>query len=149
MTTACNRRRFLLNSGLLGTAALTATTFPRASWAAAAKPVRLPFHGLKVGLASYTLRKYPLDQCLSLTQQAGVKYICLKDVHLPFNTTTAQRQEAHRKVAAAGLTLLGGGVIYMDNKPDEIRGKFEYARDAGMPTLVCSPDPAALDTCRR
>jgi len=64
-------------------------------------------------------------------------------------STPAERQEARKKVETAGLTLMGGGVIYMKNNEDEIRNVFEYAKDAGFPTIVCSPDPDALDTVEK
>lgn len=32
----------------------------------------------------------------------------------------------------------------MKNDEAEIKAAFDYARDAGMPVIVCSPDPAAL-----
>ena len=43
------------------------------------------------------------------------------------------------------LVLMGGGVIYLKNDEAEIRNAFEYAKDAGMPTIVASPAPEALD----
>jgi sugar phosphate isomerase/epimerase len=99
-----------------------------------------------MGIASYSLRKFSLDQAIAMTKQAGVRFITLKDMHLPMKSTREERQEARRKIEAAGLTLMGGGVIYMKNKPEEIRAAFDYAKDAGMPTIVCSPDLDALDT---
>ena len=45
--------------------------------------------------------------------------------------------------------LMGGGVISIADKEEAVRGVFEYAKDAGMPTIVCSPDPAALDTIEK
>lgn len=138
-----NRRRFL-QSGALVSAALAAA-IPTSTLAAVTKAPGDPFHGLKLGIASYSLRNFPLDKALAMTQQLGIKYITLKDMHLPFKTTTAERQEARRKVQAAGLVLMVGGVIYINNKEDEVRAQFEYVKDAGMPVMVCSPDPAALD----
>jgi sugar phosphate isomerase/epimerase len=44
---------------------------------------------------------------------------------------------------------LGGGVIYIKNNAEEMRNAFDYARDAGMPTIVCSPDPEALDAVEK
>src|SRR5258708_1374281 len=44
---------------------------------------------------------------------------------------------------------MGGGVIYMKNIEPEIRKDFEYARNAGMATITCSPDPEALDTVEK
>jgi sugar phosphate isomerase/epimerase len=43
------------------------------------------------------------------------------------------------------LELASGGVIYMKNNEKEIRSFFDYARDAGMATIVCSPEIDALD----
>jgi inosose dehydratase len=143
-THAINRRRFL-QTGVLGSTAVAATSLPSLSFGALTKTAGDPFHGLKVGITSYTLRKFSLDEAIAMTKQAGVKYISLKDVHLSLKSTTAQRQEARRKIENAGLELLGGGVIYLNNNIDEIRAAFDYAKDAGMPTIVSAPDPAALD----
>jgi len=142
------RRRFLQTS-LLGSMAFATADLPKMILAAAADAERDPYRGLKVGMTSYTLHKFTLDQAIAMTQEAGVKYISLKDVHLPLKSTREQRQEARKKVEAAGLVLMGGGVIYMKNNEDEIRNVFEYAKDAGMPTIVCSPDPEALDTVEK
>src|SRR5689334_6031811 len=94
---ALTRRRFL-QAGLLGSTALAAANFAGTARAAATKLDRDPCHGLKLGMTSYTLRKFNLDQAIAMTKQAGVKYISLKDVHLPLKSTRAQRQEAHKKV---------------------------------------------------
>ena len=148
-TPAIQRRHFL-QTGLLGSTALVAAaTFPATVWGAVTKPDRDPFDGLKVGIASYSLRKFSLDQAIAMTKQAGVKYITLKDMHLPLKSTPAECQEARQKIEEAGLVLMGGGVIYINNKEDEVRSIFEYAKHAGMPPIVASPDPAALDTVEK
>lgn len=140
-----NRRAFL-KSGLVGATVLAGAARPFPTDAALTKAPQDPCHGLKLGLTSYTLRKFTLDQAIAMSKEAGVKYISLKDMHLPLTSTTAERQEARHKVESAGLKLMGGGVIYMKNEPNQIRSYFDYARDAGMPTIICSPDPEALDT---
>ena len=63
MKDTINRRRFL-QAGLLGTTALAA--LPKGALAAVTKPQRDPFDGLKLGMASYTLRKFPLDQAIAM-----------------------------------------------------------------------------------
>ncbi len=143
-----SRRLFLQNS-VLGSAVLGLGAFPRRASAALTKPEGDPCAGLKLGVTSYTLRKFTLDQAIDMTKQAGVKYISLKDMHLPMKSTPEQRKEAHAKIEAAGLVLFGGGVIYMKNDAEQIRAAFDYARDAGMPTIVCSPDIDALDTVEK
>jgi len=147
-TVLANRRAFLRN-GLLASAALMTAITPRRALGEVTKSPADPFKGLKLGMASYTFREFPLDEAIEMTKKAGVKYITLKDFHLPMKSTPEQRAEARRKVEAGGLVLMGGGVIYMKNDEADIRSAFDYARDAGMPTIVCSPEPAGLDTVEK
>jgi sugar phosphate isomerase/epimerase len=139
-----SRRRFIQGT-ILGSAALAASETSRPVTAALIKPSGPPDGGLKLGITSYTLRDFSLEQAIAMTKEAGAKYISLKDMHLPLRSTVAERKEARSKIESAGLVLLGGGVIYMNKNEQEIRAAFEYARDAGMPTIICSPVPEALD----
>jgi inosose dehydratase len=142
-------RRNFLQTSVVGSCVLAAADWPGIAQAAVTKPEREPCHGLKLGLTSYTLRKFTLDQAIAMTVEADVKYISLKDVHLPLKSSTEQRKEAQAKIEAAGLRLMGGGVIYLKNNEEEIRNAFQYAADAGMPTMICSPEPDALDTVEK
>jgi sugar phosphate isomerase/epimerase len=144
-----DRRRFLQSSLLGSAAALAAASLGANACGAVTKPEHEADGGLKLGVASYTFRKFTLEQAIEMTQQAGFKYINLKEVHLPIKSTTAERQAARQKIEAAGLKLMGGGVIYMKNDEAEIQHVFEYARDAGMPVIVCSPVPDALDAIEK
>ncbi len=107
-----------------------------------------PYGGLKMGVASFSFRKFSLDQAIAMTKELGVTGIALKDVHLSLKSTTAERKEAAKKIKDAGLEFRGVGVIYM-RKENEIRGIFEYARDAGVPTIICSPEPELLDAVEK
>ncbi len=144
-----DRRRFLQTSLLSSTAALAAANLGGNVLAAVTKPEREPDGGLKLGIASYTFRNFDLDQAIDMTKQAGFKYINLKDCHLPLQSTTEERQAARQKIEAAGLKLMGGGVIYMKNNGSEIQRVFQYAKDSGMPVIVCSPVPEALDAVEK
>ena len=140
-TTDIVNRRHFLRTGVLGSAVIAAASFPRPVFSALTKANRDPLHGLKLGIASYSLRKFPLDQAIAMTKQAGVRYITLKDFHLAMNSTREERQATRRKVEAAGLVLMGGGVIYVKTEA-EVRDAFEYAKDAGMPTINAIPPPS-------
>ncbi|MGD8501242.1 MAG: TIM barrel protein, partial [Phycisphaerales bacterium] len=97
----------------------------------------------KLGLASYTLRKFDLDETLAMTKRLGLKYICLKSVHLPLDSTPAQIQATVAKVKEAGLRLYGGGVIGMKSKA-QVHQAFDYAKAAGMKVIIASPAPQML-----
>ena len=142
-------RRDFLKASVLGSAALASIALPNDLQAGVTKAEKDPNHGLHLGITTYTLRKFTLDQAIAMTKEAGVKYISIKDVHLPLKSTTAERQAARKKIEDAGLVLTGGGVIYMKNDANLIRQVFDYAKESGMTTIVSSPDPDALDTVEK
>ncbi|MHC4617759.1 MAG: sugar phosphate isomerase/epimerase family protein [Planctomycetota bacterium] len=98
----------------------------------------------ELGLASYTFRKFKLEEVLTFAQRLDLKHICLKSVHLPLDSTTAQIDEVAAKVKKAGLRLYGGGVIYMKSEA-EVNRAFDYARRTGMTTIVGVPIHDLLD----
>jgi sugar phosphate isomerase/epimerase len=109
------------------------------------KMERPPWHGLKVGVASYSLRKFSLDQAIQMVKVLGLKYITLKDIHLPLNSSNTEIESAKKKIESQGLKLMGGGVIYINDGTElGVTKIFEYAKMAGMPLIVASPDPACL-----
>ena len=97
----------------------------------------------ELGLASYTLRKFKLDETLAMTKRVGLKYICLKDFHLPLDSTQAEIKAVAAKVRNAGLRLYGGGVISMKSEA-EVHRAFDYAKAAGMKVIVGVPAPKLL-----
>ena len=102
------------------------------------------WRGLKVGVASYTMRQFPLETAIKAIQRVGLHYVSIKDVHLPFKTTADERKAVAQKFKDAGITPLSCGNVGMKNDEANIRQAFEYARDIGLPTIVCAPPPAAL-----
>ncbi len=139
-----SRRDFFKLAGVAGSALAIGSVFggpvSGAEAASHAKPKALPF---PLGLASYTLRKFDLDQTLAMTRRVGLTHICLKSFHLPLDATPDKIGEAVAKVKAAGLDLYGGGVITMKTDKD-VDQAFDYAKAAGMRTIVASPAPDVL-----
>ncbi len=103
-----------------------------------------PWRGLKVGIATYSFHKVPLEQTIRGVRQVGVGYVSIKDAHLPLKSTAEQRKAAVKKFKDAGITPLSCGNIGMKDNETDVRNAFEYARDIGVPTIVCTPVPAVL-----
>jgi sugar phosphate isomerase/epimerase len=100
---------------------------------------------LKLGVASYSFREFSRAHAIRDTKKLGVRYINIKEFHLPLNSTPAEIEKARQEFDKAGLTILGGGnVSFQVNDEADIRAKFEYARMAGMPVLVCAPTHETL-----
>jgi inosose dehydratase len=107
------------------------------------------WNGLKVGVASYTLRKMSLAEAIKAIQRVGLKYVSIKDFHLPLKSTAEERRAVAQKFKDAGITPLSCGNITMENNEASIRQAFEYARDTGLPTIVCSPHPDSMPLLER
>ncbi len=140
MSTDVSRRAFF--GAVASAAALPALT------RAATSAVPAPAAGgktLKLGLASYSMRKFTLDQALEMARSLGIQYMTFKDVHVPRTDPPETTRALRAKIEAAGITIMGGGTITMQNDAEQIRKDFLYAKDAGMPLIYASPDPAALD----
>jgi sugar phosphate isomerase/epimerase len=103
-----------------------------------------PWRGLKVGITTYTFKQRPLEPTILAIQRVDLHYCSIKDFHLPLKSTAAERKEVADKFKAAGITPLSCGVIKLVNNEEVCRQAFDYARDAGLPTITCAPFPDAL-----
>jgi sugar phosphate isomerase/epimerase len=101
--------------------------------------------GVKLGVASYSLRNFSRQQAIEMTKALGTRYINLKSVHLPYEASPAEISAARREIEAAGLQIVGGGMITFETDTDEgVRKYFDYARAAGMPLIVGTCKPGVL-----
>jgi sugar phosphate isomerase/epimerase len=98
----------------------------------------------KLGIASYTFRKLSVDDTIKAIQRLNLHYISIKDFHLSLDSTVEQRKALAQKLNAAGITPLSCGNITMQNDEKDVRRAFEYAKDCGIPTIVCSPHPDSM-----
>lgn len=98
---------------------------------------------LKLGLASYTLRKLNLDEVISVSKRLGLNNIALKSMHMPLESSKEEIKSMAGKIKSAGLNLYGAGVIYMKTK-DEVEKAFNYALDAGLEMIVGVPNHELL-----
>jgi len=94
------------------------------------------FHGLRVGVCSYSLRSFSLDDTLNAAHRLRVRYLSLKDVHLPLTSTVEQRKEVRQKASDLGITITSCGVIYLQEDADSMRKAFDYVRDLGATIAV-------------
>ena len=136
-----DRRTFLKASA----AAVLAPTFPLS------RGERGPGgEAVTLGVASYSLRKFPRAQAIAMVKALGTPYVNVKSVHLPYELPPDELAAARREIEAAGLQIVGGGTITFDQDTDEgVRRYFEYAKGSGMPLMVATADPVILPRIER
>lgn len=105
---------------------------------------RDPWDGLKIGVATYTLRSLDLDNTLRVLRRLGIQWISVKDIHLPRKTTLAERQAIVSRFREAGVTLVSCGNVGLPGDEAGIRDAFVYAKEIGVETMVCAPKPESF-----
>lgn len=103
---------------------------------------------LKLGVATYSLRKFSRTQAIEMIRQLRTPYVSIKEFHLRYNSTPEQLVSGRKEFEDAGLKILSGGNISLA-KPEELRKMFEYAKACGMPMMVCAPTHATLPEVER
>lgn len=120
-------------------AAIGLSLFLNAQNRPAPQPAADTFEKFKVGMAGYTFAKFDIDKTLETMEKCDVHYLCIKDFHLPLNSTDEQIATFHAKLKAKGVTGYGVGPIYMRSK-EEIDQAFEYAKRVGVKLIVGVPN---------
>ncbi|RTE53873.1 sugar phosphate isomerase/epimerase [Arenibacter aquaticus] len=95
--------------------------------------------GLSLGLASYSTRKYSLEETLDLAKKLNIKQLALKSMHMPLDSTENEIKEIARKCHNSGIDLYGVGVIYMKTK-EEVENAFRYASTAKAKVIIGVPN---------
>lgn len=105
-----------------------------------------PWMGLKFGVATYTLRELPLEETIKGIKRVGLKYVSIKNVknHIDLSHSSEERKTRAQQMREAGLVPLSVGNISMRTGESDIRKAFEFARDIGVPTIVCAPSHDAI-----
>lgn len=102
-------------------------------------------NGLRLGIASYSLRNLPLDEAIAVVKVMRISNIALFRLHCNWEAAPVEECRAvGAKLQAAGLALTGSGVVNLPNDEAKCRRAFENVKAAGMATMVCKPDLAAL-----
>ncbi len=96
--------------------------------------------GVKLGVATYSLRSFDRATAVEMLKKLQVKYVSIKDIHLKLDAPAEELKKGRAEFDAAGLIVTSGGNVDMKgNSVEELRPRFEYARNAGLPMMVCAP----------
>jgi sugar phosphate isomerase/epimerase len=110
-----------------------------------AQDYKLGGANIKLGVASYSFRKFSRAQAISMTLQLGTHFMNVKDVHLPLTSTPEEIDTAVKEFHDAGIIFDGcGNVDFKKDDEADMRHKFEYAKRAGFPVIICIPSHVTL-----
>lgn len=145
------RRSFLSAAGAAGLSAV----YPESI---SAKIEPEPW-GIKLGIATYTYRKFERAKAIEFIKQVKTPWISIKadqppkagaNQHLPglppegqplSPDAVAEIRVARADYEAAGIKIMSSGNVSMTKAKsvEDLRPTFEWAKAAGLPMMVCAP----------
>lgn len=129
-------RREVVGAGLAGVSLLEAR---------AAVAQERPYGPFRMGIQSYSLRGFKLDEAIQHTRDLGLRYWEGTQVHLPLTMTPEAIAAAREKLATAGIRLRAWGVQRFTGDAAECRRIFEFARALGLRVISADPAPEAFE----
>ncbi len=134
---------FLNRREALKFAAVSALGFPLAGIAAASAPevvsaVKKAAHApaLKLGLASYSFAKLPVEGVIEALKQLEITAVSLYKSHAPWaDGTPEQCRAVVQKFSDAGITVTSTGMIELPNDEAAIRKALDNVKAAGLATF--------------
>lgn len=105
------------------------------------------YAGFKMGIQSYSLRGFKVDQALEHSKTLGLHYWEGFPGHVPMSNVPKQIADQKKMLADAGVTMLAYGVLGFDGNETKAREYFDYAKAIGMKALSADPakDKATFD----
>jgi len=140
------QRRHLLKASAFAAMIPALSNLSLASSSTSCQESKDVWHGLKVGVATYSVRELPIEEAIQSVKKVGLKYVSIKNVknHIDLSHSKQEREQRTRMFRDAGLIPLSVGNVSMRKGEEEARQAFEYARDVGVTTIVCSPSHDAM-----
>lgn len=92
----------------------------------------------KIGVLGSNFIKFKTDEMLDLVKRLNVRYLSVKENHLPFESTDEQIAEFQKKLNERNVVAYCVGLFYL-NKKEEVDRVFEYAKRVGVGMIVGTP----------
>ncbi|HKG08024.1 MAG TPA: sugar phosphate isomerase/epimerase family protein [Pedobacter sp.] len=137
-----NTRRSFLHKGIIGIAAGAAINVPSVFAGTRHLENSAP-DTFKLAIAGFSFVNFNLQESLKMMKKVDARYLCIKDFHLPYNSTPEQIAAFHATLKESGVTGYAVGPIYTKTKKD-IDNAFDYAKRAGVDLIIGIPLHADL-----
>lgn len=98
---------------------------------------------IRLGVASYSLRKFKRPDAIQMVKACGTTYVNIKSFHLPYELKAEELAAGRKEFDDAGLKVVGSGNNSL-GKEEDIAKLFDYAKAARFDLLVIAPKPDLL-----
>lgn len=144
MKNAHSRRRFL---ALTAAGAAGASLFDLPSILADHVPGPQKEYGwFPMGIQSYTLRHYKVDEALKHIAALGLHHVEFFDAHFPVSSSADAIDAMKKKLRTMEIAISAHGVNHFSKDHEKNRKLFEFANRAGIRNISADPDPDSFES---
>ncbi len=104
------------------------------------------FGGFPIGVQSYSLRNFDLEQCLRQIQELGLHFVEFYSKHMPLNISEEQLAATRKLLAAADVQVNAHGVNDFSKNHEANRKVFEFAKRVGLKNITANPAKDSFDS---
>ena len=136
-----SRRRFIT----LSSAAVGASMIERSKLTRAAEQ-NDRFGGWPIGIQSFSLRKFDVDQAIRHMQGLGLHFVEFYSKHVPIQSTDDDLAKLKEKLKQGDITMSSHGVNRFSGDHQANRRVFEFAKRAGLRNITANPTPDSFES---
>lgn len=103
-----------------------------------------PYEPFRMGIQSYSLRKFGFEQSLKMTRELGLELVEAFPMHMPYFAPREQWQSMKTTVANTGTRVVAYGVVGFGADERTARTIFEFARAIGIEVITADPEPVSF-----
>ena len=109
------------------------------------KPPEDPYKGFRMGVQSYSLRAFTVQEAIANVKKLGLHFIEIFSGHFPI-TSSAEAKEALKTMLSVNqISLVAYGVCDFKGDSALARQYFDFAKDMGIEVLAVNPTPEELN----
>jgi sugar phosphate isomerase/epimerase len=105
-----------------------------------------PFGGFTLGMQSYTLRNFKLEQALKRIQEVGLHFVEFATGHVPVTDNADAIKAVLKLCSDYDIKPIAYGVQRFTKDHDANKKLFEFGKALGITTFSASPDPDSFDS---
>ena len=105
-----------------------------------------PWHGMPMGVQSYSLREFNTEEAVRHISGMGLHYVEMYDKHLAKAASDEQIADTLALLKKAEIKLQGHGVHAFTKDHEANKKIFEFAKKAGVKTITADPAPDSFDS---
>ncbi|MBS0267119.1 MAG: sugar phosphate isomerase/epimerase [Planctomycetes bacterium] len=98
-----------------------------------------PYRGFKMGIQSYSLREFKVQQALEISQKLGLHFWESYPDHIKIASVPKYIAEQKQMLAGSQVKLIAFGVVGFDANESRAREVFEFAKAIGIESISADP----------